>query len=270
MNDKNSLITLDNVSVSRNGKKILSAISWEINSGECSAIIGANGAGKSTLISVISGYTWATEGEVYAFGEKFGDTELALIRKKIGVLSQSRIPEFYPYSTVKEIVAAGLFGAIVVPMNHEIKKREWQTVYEKMESVKIVEMAEKYFGDLSTGEKMRALIARALAAKPALLLLDEPTAGLDLGSRVAVIKSLENMLRAQEAPAIAIVSHHLDEIPAPIHNVLLLKDGKVVASGKPSKTLNSKNLTETFGCKIDVICRKGHYQTIVKTEEWDI
>ena len=254
----------------RNGKTVLSNVSLSVNRGKCCAIIGPNGSGKSTLIAIIAGYLWPSSGSVTVLGQTYGMADVAKIREQIGLITPSRIPEFEHRTPARDIVAAGLFGTIVIPPHKTISRWAWQKVDKEIASVGLKKQAANPFGRLSTGEQMRILIARAMVSRPKLLILDEPTAGLDMGTRVAVIKSLENLLRRKNAPTLIVVSHHLDELPYPLEQVVLLKNGRVFAQGTAEQTLTSRNLSRVFDCPVDVISDKGRFSTKVNHKEWKI
>lgn len=263
-------VSLEGVCFSREGREILKDIVWSVGRGECAAIVGANGAGKSTLLALLAGYLWPQEGSVSVLGETFGEIEIARVRERIGVIAPSRLPEIPPWMTVAEIIASGFFGTIVIPPREKISRKKWKSVAEMLRVVGLEERAEESFGELSTGEKMRTLLARAMIARHDLLLLDEPTAGLDLRARVAVIRTLEQLHQRQERPAIIMVTHHLEDLPQSVKKVLLLKQGRIYAQGNAKDVLTSKNLSAVFDCKVEVARRSGHYYTIVRAEEWDL
>jgi len=261
-------VSLEGVCFSREGREVLKDITWSVGQGECAAIVGANGAGKSTLLALIAGYIWAQEGSVQVLGETFGEIEIARLRERIGVIAPSRLPEIPPWMTVSEIVASGFFGTIILPPRESVSRKRWKSVYGMLRTAGLEERAQELFGELSTGEKMRSLLARAMIARHDLLLLDEPTAGLDLHARVAVIKTLESLHQRERRPAIIMVTHHLEDLPRTIQKILLLKNGSIYAQGDAEAALTSKNLSAVFDCKVEVARRSGHYYTIVSAEEW--
>jgi len=263
-------VILEHVTIQRNGRDILHDISWNVETGTSCAVIGPNGAGKSTLIAVISGYLWPREGHVTVLGNRYGRVDISRVRKRIGIVAPSRIPSIPPWMTVREVVASGFFGTIVIPPREGISPSRKRRIEEKISVVGMDEMANKRFLEISTGEKMRALLCRAMIAEHELLLLDEPTAGLDLSARVAVIKSLEKTLREKNPPTLVIVSHHLEELPKCIRDVLLLREGRMISGGTAKEVLTSENLSRTYGCRVAVHCEQERYYTRVKNEEWEI
>ena len=258
-----TVLKLEHVNYYRDDSQILSDINLELEAGEHLAIIGPNGAGKSVLAAFISGYQWPSSGSITVFGERFGTVNLFDIRKQMGIISTSRIPEFSPKITVRDIVATGLFGTIVLPLGVEISEPQWRKVDQELQFVDMTKHADKPFRLLSTGQKMRAFIARAILSNPRLLILDEPCSGLDIRARALVIKIMDQMGTRQNRPSIAIISHHLEELPTHVDKVLLLKDGKTLAYGQPSDVITGENFSKGFGCQIEIIKNNGRYLSCV-------
>ena len=246
---------------------MLSGIDLSIACGKCCAIIGPNGAGKSTLIAVMSGYIWPTRGSVEVLGRRYGRVDISEVRRHIGLIESSRVPTFSDWLPVRSVVATGLFGTIVLPSHRPI---DWDRVDSELAALGLSALSSSPFGRLSTGERMKILIARAVVSEPELLILDEPTAGLDIASRVGVVKSLERLLSRPDGPTLVVVSHHLEELPYPLDQVVLLKDGSILDKGSPAGTLSSAKLSEAFGCDVDSVCKGGRYFTTVSSRQWDI
>jgi len=256
---KKTIISLKNVTVARDNSKILSGINWQVMQGQCCAVIGPNGAGKSALIAVISGYLWPQDGFVSVFGNTYGEVDLQTIRSKIGLIEPSRTPRFDDTMLVKEVIATGLFGTLMLPIDRSVTKQQWKKVDSQISFFKLNKQKNLPINALSTGEQTKVLIARAMISKPKMLILDEPTNGLDMANRAIVVNILNKMRKHKNPPAIIIVSHHLEELPQSLDNILLLKSGKIVSQGQPQKVLTSLNLSKTFGCKVKVLKHKGAY-----------
>ena len=268
--NRKKIIELENVSVLCDNEWILSNINITVKQGECFAVIGPNGAGKSTLISVIAGHLWATKGNVTVLGEKFGETELIKLREHIGIIESIRTPQCKDWTTARDVVATGLHGTTILTDWLSISNQDWHKVDKELESLGLEHLASTPYGKLSSGERKKVLIARAMVSKPELLILDEVTSALDLGARVAVVKTLEKLLRRKNPPTLVIVSHHLEELPSSVNKVLLLKNGRVIKQGNPSEILTSENLSKTFDCQVDVIHKNGKYITLVNQDEWKL
>jgi len=231
----------------------------QVGAGSCCAILGPNGSGKSTLLAILSGYMWPSNGAVSIGGQAFGKVDLAQIRSTIGLIEPSRSPAFDSDVSVREIVATGLFGTIRLPIDRDVSAAQWRRVDEEIEQFGLGELRESAFAELSTGEQMKVLLARALVGKAGLLLLDEPTAGLDMGTWAACIGVLERLLNRRNHPTVVIVTHHLDELPRLVDQVVLLKAGGVLAEGPAEQVLTSEKLSRLFDCRVEVFRSNGRY-----------
>ncbi len=252
-------IHLEDVSVFRRGRTILGGLSLHVEAGGCCAILGPNGSGKSTLVSVLSGYTWPSSGIVRIGGQMFGRVDLARVRRGIGLIEPSRSPAFDEQMRVREVVATGLFGTIRLPLHREVEPAQWRRVETEIDLLGIAPMTDSIFSQLSTGEQMKTLLARAMVAEAGLLLLDEPTAGLDMGARAACVGVLDRLLNRPQHPTVLIISHHLDELPRRVDRVVLLKQGTVFAAGPADQVLTSDRLGKLFDCRIEVLKSNGRY-----------
>jgi len=260
-------VDLQDVSVLRQGRYLLKDVSLDVERGTCCAILGPNGSGKSTLVSVLSGYTWPSSGSVTIGGQVFGTVELAQVRRGIGLIEPSRSPAFDEAMRVRDVVATGLFGTIRLPLQQAVKAAQWRRVDAEIEQLGLGAMADGVFSRLSTGEQMKVLLARAMVAEAGLLLLDEPTAGLDMGARAVCVGVLERLLNRKDHPTVVIVSHHLDELPRMVDQVVLLKEGSVFAAGPAEKVLTSERLGGLFDCRVQVIRTNGRYVADVRKDD---
>jgi iron complex transport system ATP-binding protein len=252
-------INLENVSIVRWGHPILTSVSLRVASGGCCAVLGPNGSGKSTLLAVLSGYIWPSSGVVRIGGQTYGEVELALVRRTIGMIEPSRSPAFDDRMSVRDVVGTGLFGTIRLPLHEEIRLESWGRVEDEIRLFGLGGLEEDAFSQLSTGEQMKVLLARAMIGEPRLLLLDEPTAGLDMGARAVCIGALDRLLNRADHPTVAIVSHHLDELPRSVDQVVLLKHGSVFGDGSPDAMLTSEKLSRLFDCRVEVFKSNGRY-----------
>jgi iron complex transport system ATP-binding protein len=260
-----NIVELRNISFVRQNKKILQDIDLSVQSQTCTAILGPNGSGKSTLIALIAGYIWPTTGNVSVFGNTFGKVNLNQLRKNVGIIEPSRMPSFIPYYTLRQIVATGLFGTIILPANKTLSDNDTQKVDFEIASMGLSDLADTRFTSLSTGEQTKTLIARAIVSNAKLLILDEPTVGLDIAARANVVNALDKLLKRKHPPTIIIVSHHLDELPSYVDKVVLLKQGRILFHDTPEKTLTSENLSAAFDCSIKVA--KNNYRFVAWTDQ---
>jgi iron complex transport system ATP-binding protein len=261
---KTNAIELRNVGVTRNEHRILKGINMAIACGTCCAILGPNGSGKSALMAVLSGYLWPSAGTVQIDGGTLGEVSLEEVRRTIGLIEPSRAPKFDDGMTVREVVATGLFGTIMLPLYGDLTKSQWRQVDAELASVGLPVPAGQRYGDLSSGEQMKTLLARAMISDARILLLDEPTVGLDIGSRAACVDALDRLAARANPPTIVIVSHHLDELPRSVAQVILVKSGRVFAQGSPDEVLTSSHMSKLFDCRIEVFKNDGRFMAGVR------
>jgi iron complex transport system ATP-binding protein len=243
------------VSVVRDGTTLLNDITWEVEEGQRWVILGPNGAGKTTLLQLAAGRIHPTSGVVGILGEVLGAVDVFELRPRIG-LSSAAMAERLP--------ADELVGDVVVTASYGIVGR-WRESYDALdharagallEALGVAHLSKRTFGTLSEGERKRVQIARALMSDPELMLLDEPAAGLDLGGREDLVARLGALAADIEAPALVLVTHHVEEIPPSFTDVLLMREGRVVAAGPVEIMLTAANLSRTFGLEL-VLERHG-------------
>ncbi len=250
-------IDLESVGLVRSGQAILSEIDLQIAAGSCCAIVGPNGAGKSALIAVLCGYMWPTIGAVTVEGQRYGRVNMGQMRQRIGLVEPSRSPELKRNYSVREAVATGLFGTQCLPIAVEITEGQWERVDGQIASFGIARLAAAPFHQLSSGEQMKTLLARAMVSNATILLLDEPTVGLDMGARAECVAAFESLLATPDNPTVVIVSHHLDELPRSVDQVVLLDEGRIVENGTPDQVFTGQILSRLFGCDIEVFRNQG-------------
>ncbi|MGH3695851.1 MAG: ABC transporter ATP-binding protein [Pseudonocardiaceae bacterium] len=240
------------VGVRRGAATLLERVDWRVELDEKWVVLGPNGAGKTTLLRLAAAELHPSRGTVYVLGEQLGRTDVFELRPRIGFASAAlagRIP------------GDELVSDLVVSAGYAVLGR-WREHYEVLDQARATGllgafglggMVGRRFGTLSEGERKRVLIARALMTDPELLLLDEPAAGLDLGSREDLLARLATLAADPDAPATVLVTHHVEEIPPGFTHAMLMRDGSVVAQGLLETVLNKDNLSETFG--VDLVLR---------------
>jgi len=243
------------VSVVRGGNTLLDDINWEVEEGQRWVILGPNGAGKTTLLQLAAGRIHPTTGVAGVLGEVLGAVDVFDLRPRIG-LSSAAIAERLPADElVRDVVVTASYG-IVGRWRENYEELDHARALELLEALGAAHLVDRTFGTLSEGERKRVQIARALMTDPELMLLDEPAAGLDLGGREDLVARLGTLAADIEAPALVLVTHHVEEIPPSFTDVLLLREGRIIAAGPVEITLTAENLSETFGLPL-VVERHG-------------
>ena len=246
------VLQLENVYLKRDGKWILQDVNWHVEKGENWVLFGLNGSGKTAMLNILNAYHFPTTGKVRVLEKEFGKTYLGeKLRKQIGFVSSSLQEKLHAGDNAFEVVLSGAFASIglyEVPTD-ELKEKAANL----LEELGCVGYINRNYATLSQGEKQRVLIARALIADPSLLILDEPTNGLDFISREQLLESIEKIARKPNAPAIIYVTHHVEEILPVFNKTLLLKGGQVFSSGKTEEMISSEKLTEFFGIEVSVL-----------------
>ena len=249
------VLALAEVSVVRSGKSLLDRVDWEIEEGERWVVLGPNGAGKTTLLQIASGRMHPTSGVAGVLSEVLGAVDVFELRPRIGLASASIAERIPGDEVVRDVVVTASYGIV----------GRWREAYDDLDHARAAELLDalgaahlidRRYGTLSEGERKRVQIARALMTDPELLLLDEPAAGLDLGGREDLLGRLSALAQDTDAPALVLVTHHVEEIPPGFTDVLMLRDGAVVAAGPIELTLTAENLTATFGMPL-VLDRHG-------------
>jgi iron complex transport system ATP-binding protein len=261
-------IAVRNVTVQRGDRKILRGISWTVPTSSCAAILGPNGSGKSTLARVIMGQMWPTAGEVTVLGQRFGETDLNHLRESIRLVQSSGVVEFDPEETTLNVALTGFFGT--VGLYDSVTPAMRLTASRLLRQVGLSREASQPYCTLSSGERMRCLIARALVVEPALLILDEPTAGLDLLARERVLATVQHLTRGRDisSPTVLMITHHIEELLPNTSNVLVLKDGRAAAMGKPENVLTSAVLSKVYEFPVRVSRRGGRHWVQVHPSSW--
>jgi iron complex transport system ATP-binding protein len=260
-------IGLTGVGFRRDGRWILDDIHWSVPAGSCAAILGPNGSGKSTLTRIIAGQLWPTVGQVNVLGQSFGQVDLHSLRRDLRLVQSSSPVEMDPDLTAAQVVQTGYFGTL--GLYDPISDAMHQGSAEMLDRVGLHHVANHRFTTLSNGERMRALIARALVVSPKLLMLDEPTAGLDLLAREQVLATVQALFDAASTPpTVLFITHHLEELPPATSQVLLLGEGKTAAVGRPDEVLRAEVLSTVYGCPMQVRTEGGRRYVQVHPGAW--
>ena len=229
---------------------ILDNISWSVERGQHWAILGANGSGKTSLLNSLTGYLVPTAGKIRMGRAKFGAADWREVRAQVGLVSASLGQQIEPEQTARDIVLSG--GRRQVNFWGKATAAEIHRAHAMLRQVQGAFLAERPWRILSQGERQRVLIGRACLGKPRLLFLDEPCAGLDPVAREDFLRWLDGQARLRHAPTLVLITHHVEEIMPAFTHVLLLAQGRVLASGPKDEILTSARLSETFGAPVEI------------------
>ena len=251
-------VVLRDVSVKYEGTTVLGPLDLDISPSERWVVLGPNGSGKTSLIRILSLYRYPTTGTVEVLGETWGATDVRTLRRRIGLTSASLRDQFRPDIQGLDIVMTARHAALETWW-HEYSDQDRAAALQCLTRVDAAALATRRFHTMSSGEQQRVQLARTLMGDPDLLLLDEPTAGLDLAGREQLVNSLAAVAADLDTPATVLVTHHTDEIPPGFTHGLLLRDGGVMACGPLDQVLTEQSLSECFGLNLRLENRDGRW-----------
>lgn len=253
-----SVLQLTDVSIVRDGNTILDKLSWTVDGSERWVILGPNGAGKTTLLQIAAALIHPSSGKAVLLDERMGAVDIFDLRPRIGFVSSAMSRRIPANETVLNVVMTAAYS-VTGRWNEEYEDVDLARAQRVLKEWKLEAFTERTFGGLSDGEQKRVLIARAVMTDPELLLLDEPAASLDLGSREELLQLLSSFAKSKSAPAMVMVTHHVEEIPRGFTHALLLADGRVVSEGKLEDVVTAKKLSKTFGIPLELTSAKGRF-----------
>ncbi|WP_086788423.1 ABC transporter ATP-binding protein [Crossiella equi] len=236
---------MDTVGVRRGRTTLLKGVDWRVELDERWVVLGPNGAGKTTLLRLAGAELHPTYGQLHILGEKVGRTDVFELRPRIGFCSAALANRVPGEEQVRDLVVSAGY-AVLGRWREEYDQQDTRRADELLTAMGIAHLGDRTFGTLSEGERKRTLIARALMTDPEMLLLDEPAAGLDLGGREDLVARLSELALDPDAPAMVLVTHHVEEIPPGFTHALLLREGGVVAQGLLDDVLTEENLSAAF------------------------
>jgi len=246
----------------RDGTVILDDVNWRVQRGEHWVILGANGSGKTSLLSALTGYLMPTAGEISLLGETYGESDWRELWKKIGLVSSSVRQMMADEEPALETVASGKYA--MIDFWGRMTRTEKNQALKLLRQVECAYLAERPWRVLSQGERQRVLIGRALVAKPRVLILDEPCAGLDPAAREHFLQFLQRLGAQKNSPTLVLVTHHVEEIMPVFSHLLVLKNGRELALGKMADVLNSKNLSDAFNSRMKLHTTGNRYELVVR------
>jgi len=247
------------------GRDILKEVSWEVRRGQHWVVMGRNGAGKTLLLEVLAGYTWPSQGQVSVLGERYGAVDLRSLRRELGWVSAALREKIPGRESVLKVVLSGLyatFGLYETPPLEAVSRAKTL-----LSSIGLDPLIEQPFAQLSQGQQQRALLARSLIRRPALLLLDEPCAGLDLAGSEKYLDLVRRLAQTPGGPTLIMVTHRVSEIVAGFTHALLLHQGRVLASGALDKVLTDTLLSQTLETPVRVSRQSGRWTAVPESPE---
>ncbi len=253
------VLALSGVRLIRDGATILDGIDWRVRAGERWVVLGPNGSGKSSLCQIATLYVHPSAGSVSVLGHTLGRVDVRALRLRIGVASASLATLMQPTLTAEQIVVAGRHAALA-HWWHICNDADWALARACLARVGCLAHAAQRFGTLSSGERQRVVLARALMTDPELLILDEPTAGIDLAGRERIIQTLAELAKDRAAPPLVVVTHHVEEIPPGFTHALLLAHGRITAAGPIDEVVTGERLSRCFDLELAVEHRHNRWR----------
>ena len=235
----------------RGGKAILADVTWTVTTGQRWVVLGPNGAGKSTLLSLAAARQVPTGGSVQILGAQVGAVDIRELRPAVGLVSRQLATSF----------PLGVSAFDVVVTGSDASLRRWRQEFtpdvlararELLGLVDCAPLADQRFDRLSDGERLRVLIARALLPRPALLVLDEPAANLDLVGHERLLRVLDRLATTDAQTTVVLVTHRVEEIPSSMTHALLLAGGRVSAAGPIDEVVTSEQMSQAFQFPVSI------------------
>lgn len=253
-----TVLTLSDVSLHRGTTQILSHVSWSVQEGQHWVLLGPNGAGKTTVSRLASARLFPSSGSVEVLDETLGRVDLAELHPRIGVTSSALAQTILGGETVLSVVLSASYGRIGV-WREEYDDFDVERARALLDALGAGELAQRRWASLSSGERKRVEIARALMPDPELLILDEPASGLDVAGRELLLAALTEIIAAPGSPTMVLVTHHLEEIPVGFTHALALREGQVVGAGTLGEVLIDEVMSATFGLPLEITADRGRY-----------
>jgi iron complex transport system ATP-binding protein len=245
-----AVLEISHLSIQRTGTHILDDVCWRVEKGQHWAILGANGSGKTSLLSALTGYLMPSTGEISVLRHRYGHTDWRDLRKHIGLVSSSIRQLMADTEPALETVISGKYA--MIDYWGRIQRADRARALLILKEIECAYLAKRPWVFLSQGERQRVLIGRALMARPRLLILDEPCAGLDPAAREHFLQFLQRLGQRSSAPTLVLVTHHVEEIMPVFTHALILKSGKVLSAGKKNAVVNARNLSLAFNAPMEL------------------
>ena len=253
-----SVLHLDDVSLHRGSHQILSHVSWSVEEGQHWVLLGSNGAGKTTIARIASARLFPSSGTVDILSERLGRVDVSELHPRIGLLSSALAANVQSGEKVLGVVLSASYGCIG-RWREEYDNVDVERAHALLGALGAAHLVDRPWGTLSSGERKRVELARALMPDPEMLFLDEPASGLDLAGREQLLAALTEIISSPDSPSMVLVTHHLEEIPEGFTHALTLREGKVVGAGPLKEVLTADTISTTFGMELEVTHDRGRY-----------
>jgi iron complex transport system ATP-binding protein len=251
-------LVCSHISLDLDGTRVLTDVTWEVSTGERWVVLGPNGAGKTTLLRIAALYQHPTSGTVDVLGQRLGRCDVRSLRERIAFSSPALAARLEPSMTAAEVVMTARYAALA-PWWHQYTDEDHKKALALLDRFRCGALADHKLPTLSAGERQRVLLARTLMTNPALVLFDEPTAGLDVGGREELVADLTAWAKDESRPPLVLVTHHLEEIPPAFTHALVLKGGKVLQHGAIEDVVTTEVLSDAFNLALEVQARAGRF-----------
>ena len=252
------VVAMHGATVRVGGRTILGPVDLTVGRGEHWVLLGPNGSGKTTLLSLAGGWRQPSAGEVRVLGSRLGRIDVRRLRTRIGHVSHAVADRLRPELPVQDVVLTGK-ASVLETWWQELTDEDRAWARALLDDVGCLELATRPLGTCSLGERQRVLIARALFGAHALLLFDEPAAGLDLPAREQLLRAMTAATTGEDPPTTILATHHLEEIPTTATHAALLRDGRLVATGPATGVLTDAGLSACYGLDVVVERRDGRW-----------
>jgi iron complex transport system ATP-binding protein len=256
------ILSVHALTVTRGRTHILRGLDWTVRAGEHWAILGPNGSGKTSLLRALTGYMTPTSGAIRLLGQEYGEADWRELRLQVGIVTSALQASIPPAEAALETVVSGRYAQLDLwarPSRAETKQG-----LSLLRFVGATHLARREWLYLSQGERQRVLIARSLMARPRLLILDEPCAGLDPVAREEFLGFMGVLARRRSGPSLVLVTHHAEEIVPSFTHALLIRGGEAYASGPREKVVTTRGLSGVFGAPVSVRVARGRYQVTAR------
>lgn len=252
------VLLLDDVSLHRGSTQILDHISWRVDEGQHWVVLGPNGAGKTTAARMAAARLFPSSGAVEVLGRRLGRVDISELHPRIGLSSSAMASTFQAGDRVLDIVLSASYGRIGV-WREEYEDKDTERATALLTALGSGALIERRWASLSSGERKRVEIARALMPDPELLILDEPASGLDVAGREQLLGALSQIVATPSSPTMVMVTHHLEEIPVGFTHALALRGGRAVGSGPLGEVLTSSTMSAAFGLPLEITRDRGRF-----------